>query len=431
MQTLTNISRILVGALFIVSGMVKVVDPLGFSYKLDEYFTVFQQTFGFGEIFSPLVLFFSMFMSVLEIVMGVTLLLGAFPITTAWLLLLLIVFFTFLTGFSAYTGKVQDCGCFGDALKLTPYESFYKDLVLLFFTLIIFARRKFIELNSQRKDLIFISIALLLIAAFSIQMIKWPLPIYFGAVLLIVSALTKYVLPRNRVDATIAVLAFLITGSLNYYCFAHLPVKDFRPFAIGKNIPEQMEHPEGAPVDVFQVYYTMKNKTTGEEKEVTDKQYIEEKIWEDKNLEMLSDKTRSVLVQKGYEPPIHDFSIMDEAGNDLTEAVLSHHSPVLLVIAYDLEKTSTRHFNEINLLVEAAAKEGMEVMALTASLEKQIEKFRHEVQAAFPFHSSDGTALKTIIRSNPGLMLIENGVIKGKWHHNDVPTIDELNSALN
>ena len=431
MQTLTNISRILVGSLFIVSGMVKVVDPLGFSYKLDEYFTVFQETFGFGEIFSPLALFLSMFMSVLEIAMGVTLLLGAFPIATAWLLLLLIVFFTFLTGFSAFTGKVQDCGCFGDALKLTPYESFYKDLVLLFFTMIIFARRKFIELNSQRQDQMFIAISLILIAAFSILMIKWPLPIYFGALLLILSALTKYILPRNRVDITIAVLAFFITGSLNYYCFAHLPVKDFRPYAIGENISEQMEHPEGALVDVYQVYYTMKNKTTGEEKEVSDKQYIDEKLWEDKNLEMLSDKTRSELIQKGYEPPIHDFSIMDAAGNDLTDAVLSHHSPVLLVVAYDLYETSTSHFGEINALVEYASKEGMEVMALTASLENQIEKFRHEVQAAFPFHTSDGTALKTIIRSNPGLMLIERGVVKGKWHHNDVPSIGELKSVLN
>jgi len=413
-----------VGSLFIASGLVKVVDPLGFSYKLEEYFTVFGTDF-----MNPLSLFLSMFFSVLEIALGITVLMGVFAIMTAILLLALIVFFTFLTGFSAVTGKVTDCGCFGDALKLTPWESFYKDVVLLIFVAIIFVKRKAIQINTLRDDAMLLIPSFILVALFSMFMLNWNFPILFTAIVFVAAMAVKSLLSGTARHWGVTAVAAIIAAGLTWYCWQHLPIKDFRPYAVGKSITEGMAIPEGAPEDEYQVIYTMRNKTTGEETTITDKEYINEKWWEKKEWELLKDKTESILIKEGYDPPIHDFNITDGDGNDRTDDILSRDK-VLLVIAYDLKKANKASFEKINPLAAQCEKQGIDVIALTASLDSEVEQFRHEVQAAFPFYNSDATALKTIIRSNPGLMLISKGTILGKWHHNDVPDFENLQQRL-
>jgi len=225
----------LVGALFIVSGLIKANDPTGFSYKLDEYFIVFGTPW-----MSDFSLLLASFICVLEIVLGAAVIFGTRMVTVAWALLSMIVFFTFLTFYSAYFNKVTDCGCFGDALKLTPWQSFSKDIVLLFFVLIIFVRRKFIAHTDFRTDIINCVVALILIALFSIFIIHWPFPVLFAAMVLFATVLLKKYF-RNIPNALVLGVSALASLYFTWYCVNHLPVRDFRPYAIHKNISEGME----------------------------------------------------------------------------------------------------------------------------------------------------------------------------------------------
>ncbi|MBI2969100.1 MAG: DoxX family protein [Bacteroidetes bacterium] len=371
-------SRIFVGVLFILSGFVKVNDPLGFSYKLDEYFTVFGMTWMI-----PYSLFLSVFTSALEIILGAALLAGYRMVPVTWLLLLMIIFFTWLTGYSAVTGKVTDCGCFGDAVKLKPVQSFFKDIILLVFILILFLKRKAIKL----------------------YMGVTAGHLYMG----MVSVLT---------------LGFAI------WCYRHLPLIDFRPYAIGKNIPGQMVIPEGAPVDEWEVMYTLQNKKSGESKKMTSKDYIAQKVWEDTTWMILNDKTENKLITEGYHPPVHDFSITDMDGNDFTDSVLQFDGYLFLFIAYDLNKSSRSDMKEINDLEARCREKSIPFIGLTASNDLSIDNFKHETQAMFDFFNADETVLKTMIRSNPGIMLLSKGTVLDMWHHNDVPEFGETGNKF-
>jgi len=368
-------SRLLVGLLFIFSGLIKANDPLGFAYKLEEYFIVFDMMW-----FTSLSLFLAMFICILEIVLGVAVLVGVKMRFFTLLLLLMIIFFTWLTGYSAITGEVTDCGCFGDAIKLKPVGSFIKDLILLFFILIVYLKRKSVHpISKSSLPNILLGISFVLITIFTVR---------------------------------------------SYF---HLPIKDFRPYKIGNNIPELMVCPEGSPVDEYQVIYTLIHVETGETKKVTDKEYLTEKIWEDKNWEINSDKTVSKLIVEGCKPPIHDFSISTD-GNDITDSKLQDENFSLWVIAYDLDNSNVESFKEINILAGEMERSSMGTFLLTST--SNAEQFRHENGAAYPFYNTDVTTLKTIIRSNPGLLLVKGGTIMGKWHYNDIPTIEELQSEF-
>src|SRR5690554_6294903 len=253
LKPLTHFSRIFVGVLFIISGLIKLNDPVGFSFKLEDYFA--QDVLNLPFL-APLALAIAVFVVIFEVVLGVMLLLGYKKKFTLWTLLLIIVFFTFLTFSSAYFNKVTDCGCFGDAIKLTPWESFFKDIVLLVLILLLFFGRKHLA----------------------------PL---FGN-------------NTKRYTVAFALIACVIFA---YYVLNHLPAIDFRPYKIGANIEEGMGIPEGAPTTIFD--YAWKFKVNGEEKViVTQGDYLTVEG------EFIGVETKEV--QKGYEPPIHDFTIERE-----------------------------------------------------------------------------------------------------------------------
>lgn len=363
MKYLVHISRVLVGVLFIISGLIKLNDPLGFSFKLEEYFSPAVLDLPFLE---PYALAFALVVVILEVILGVTLLLGFRIRLTLWTLLATIVFFTFLTFYSAYFNKVTDCGCFGDAVKMTPWQSFGKDVFLLVLILILIAGEKFIR----------------------------PL----GT-------------PRFRMGVTlVALFACIVFGN---HVLNHLPVVDFRPYHLGANIPESMRIPGDAPRPVYE--YDWKFRIDGKEKIITTLGEYPQVEGEFIDLE----GTREV--QAGYEPPIHDLT-MEYDGVDLASAILQRPN-VLLVIAYDLAKSRMEAFEEIKEVTDTALARGYSVVGLSASSREQTDALRDRYDLEFPFYFTDMTALKTIVRSNPGVLRLERGTIVQKVHYNDLSDI--------
>jgi len=369
MQFLTLISRFLVGFLFIISGIVKANDALGFSYKLEEYFSAGVLNM---EFLIPYSFLLAAGVCIAEIVLGVMVLIGSRPKFTSLSLLAMIVFFTFLTFYSAYFNKVTDCGCFGDAVKLTPWQSFGKDIILLFFIAILFFNKNIIK------------------PLFSFKMENFIL-----------------------VAVTLFCLMFV------NHTYNHLPIKDFRPYAVGQNISDGMKNCDelGLPCPDKIDYFLIKNKQTGEEKEVLSSE------WDWQTDDFVSNTGKSLEIE-GYENPIKDFSIsLDDA--DYTDIILNSDYALLLV-AYKLSKTDKHSWNHVNDLAAKSELEEIPFITMTASPDEIIEEFRHEVQAAYPFYYTDETTLKTIVRSNPGLLLLKKGTIIDKWHYNDFPTFEEI-----
>src|ERR1700733_5036030 len=290
-------ARILVGLLFIFSGWIKANDPLGFSYKLEEYFEVFHTTFLNGFALSIAIL-----LCALEMILGFALLIGVRAISVAWGLLLLIIFFAFLTFYSAYFKVVQTCGCFGDAIPLTPWQSFSKDLVLLVLVLILFFNRKKIQPLFTAKT---------------------------GDRLLIVGA--------------------ILSIGFGVYTYNFLPVIDFLPYKVGANIPDEMKTPPGAQPDEFELTYNLKNKKTGAAKMMTNTDYLKSNIWKDNSWEVVGEP-ESRLVKKGFTPKIRDLSIQDAQGNDYTKELLSNPFYNLMIVAYDLNKTDDDAIDRLNAL---------------------------------------------------------------------------------
>lgn len=401
MRKFLRIICILVGVLFIVSGFVKAVDPVGFSIKLDEYFEVFAadtESVGFISAFflwlTNISIYLSMFFCVLEMVLGFMLVFGIRMELTSWLLLLIIVFFTWLTGYSAVTGKVTDCGCFGDAMKLTPWQSFNKDIVLMVFILIIFAFR---------------------------QKIK---PVFEG----------KY-------TSTLLLTVFTVASSyLTIYCYQHLPIIDFRAYKVGNDIREQMTLPEGKVPDQYVTILTYKNKATGEvgdyvmtnNNETQAAWFSERNLrslpWQD-SLWMSSNefvKSTSEIVVKGAQPKITDFKVWDQGNQDATSLVLDEPGYHFWVIAQDMSKTNKYSFENINQLASDCEKNRIQFVGITSTSYELLDPIRHELNAPFPFYYADGTVLKTIIRSNPGLVLLKGSKVLAQWHYNDIPAYNEV-----
>ncbi|MBS7332852.1 MAG: DoxX family membrane protein [Weeksellaceae bacterium] len=372
MRYLVHLSRIIVGVLFIISGFVKAVDPIGLSFKLEEYFSPGVLNIPFlMDLSLPLATFFSIF----EIVLGVLLLLGLFRKFTTYALLATIVFFTFLTFYSAYFNKVTDCGCFGDALKLEPWTSFYKDVVLIVLILILVVGNRYIQ----------------------------PL----------------FIKPLN-----IALVSLVTIGSIiiSYIGINHLPMIDFRAYAVGKDLVHGMKSAEelGLKPTKYKTLFTLKNKLDGSTIVVDDKKYISQKLYQDISIwEMDVDKTKNVIDQKGYEAPIHDF-YFDCNGVDKTSFYLSHPKVILIVVPF-AEKISTEQTNKINNLAKEAKSKGYEFVTVSNN---PINKLESELCFM------DQTTMKTIIRSNPGIVLISNGVVKAKYHDNDFPTVQQLDKKL-
>ncbi len=371
-EALRIASKIIVALVFIFSGFVKCVDPLGTAYKFEDYFIALGWDFMI-----PLSFAFSVIMCATELLVGIMLLLNFRVVWGAWLALALMVFFTPLTLWLAVTNAVQDCGCFGDALILTNWQTFLKNNVLLIFVVILFINRKnFGQLISPKKQIVAAGVSLLLVLGF-----EW-------------------------------------------YNLTHLPVIDFMPYKVGNNIPEGMTVPEGAPQDQFDIilYY---------EKDGVNKKFTLEDYPRDDTTWRWVD-TESILIKKGFEPPIHDFSIRSSGDEeqDITYEVLEDPNYVFLLISHNLQKAGRKNFDEINRIAEFAADKGYRFIALTGSAPEEYEVFREKMKTSFPFYNTDPITLKTMIRSNPGLMLMKSGTILGKWNHRHLPTIEELKEEI-
>lgn len=362
MKYITGFVRLIVGVLFIISGLIKLNDPIGFSIKLSEYFSEEVLNLTFLE---PFVLWLALFVVVYEILLGVFLLIGFKPKLTLWGLLLMIVFFTFLTFYSAYFNKVTDCGCFGDAIKLTPWGSFTKDIVLLALILILFA---------------------------GIRHIK-PIFSKLGLV-------------------TVSMLSFLACIWFGNHVINHLPIIDFRPYKIGTNIAEGMVVPEDAPKAV--VEYSWKFNVDGKEQIITTNG-----SYPTVDGDFVGVETR--VIQEGYTPPIHDFSI-ERNGDDYTNTML-HEPHLIVVVAYDLSQSDSGAFKRIKTMTDNALKQGYKVIGMTASGTEQQQKTIAENNLNFNFYFCDATALKTIVRANPGVLKLAKGTIEQKVHWKDVDAI--------
>lgn len=432
--------------MFIVSGLIKANDPMGFSYKLNDYFApgVLNMTW-----LDPIALELSVFICVAEIVLGIAILFGARMRLASWSLLLLMIFFTFLTGYTAianwmfdneqasFTAMMEgmfgfviredysymkDCGCFGDAIKLDPWESFLKDVVLMIFTVIIFIKRKTIEPADLKTDLINLGIALILVAGFSFGVLGWGFPVWFSIVSFGVLLALKQFIKNPAVDWIMAGAATVLCTWFSVHCVMHLPVKDFRPYRIGNNIAELKECPPDAPQDVYEDtwFYSV----NGEVKEYT----TAEAPWNIEGAEFVDRET--VLISKGCEPPIHDFVLEAEDGTDMTDAILEEEY-VILVITYDVTKANEDVQQDLNAIYDASNDDGGPyIYGLCANSYNDLEDYRHKHNVMYDYLTADGTMLKTIIRSNPALVLLNQGTVIGKWHHNDLPSYEDLKAEL-
>ena len=369
MRLVKNLCRIIVGIVFIYSGFVKGIDPLGSDYKFTDYFNAF----GMGWM-NATTLFFSFALSLTEFLIGIALLFNLWVSRMAWGSLLFMAFFTPLTLVLALTNPVSDCGCFGDAMILTNWQTFWKNIILLLLAIMIFMYRK--EYKSS----------LPLVGQFSFLALA-------GAGML----------------------------CLSVYCYRHLPVLDFRPYAVGKNITEGMRLPEGAEPDQYEVTLKYKNKQTGEVQSFTEENYP----WQDTlNWEYESSSER--LVKKGYITPIHDLVIEHPTLGNITEEILEDDNHTILAVAYNLTQSDVQYQPAINRLAEYAQEKGIRFYGLTSSSERDIETYKKRYHVPYEFCTADEIQLKTMIRSNPGVIILREGTILDKWAGKDVPDVKEL-----
>lgn len=363
MKIIIHISRILVGALFIFSGFIKLNDPLGFSYKLQEFFTPDVLNLPFLE---PYALLIAVFVVVFEVVLGVFLLIGYKPKFTVWSLLIMIVFFTFLTFYAWYFDKVKDCGCFGDFLKLKPVESFIKDIILLVFILILF---------------------------FGIKHIK-PL---FGK------------LPTT----ILALLGFIVSLWFAYHVLMHLPLIDFRAYKVGDNIQKNMVLAPDAQESV--VEYSWKFNVNGKEQIITNNG-----AYPDIKGDFIGVDTKTI--KEADVPKIQDFSIESDE-EDLTDYFLSEEK-LIMVVSYSLEYIDRDSLKGLKKLTDEAIKKGYTVIGLTASGTEAKKNIKDTYKLDFDFYLCDEKALKTVVRSNPGILKLNKGTVIQKLHYNDMDDLE-------
>lgn len=372
------VSRLFVGLLFVFSGLVKANDPMGFGYKLQEYFQVFN--FHFLNDYST---FVAIGICALEIIFGVLLVLGVASRKVAWGLLLLIIFFTFLTFYSAFFDVVSSCGCFGDAIPLTPWESFIKDLVLLAFILVVFVKRREI----------------------------------------------KPLIKSSFVNNLFTFLTVVLSFGLGVYTMLYLPIIDFLPYKVGNNIPRLMEVPEGVELDKFEIIYLLKNKETEEEKRITDQEYIDSKIWEDDRWE-IQGEPESKLVKKGYQVPIPDLIISDSEGYDVTQEIVTNPYFNFIVTSVDLTKlgiVDLLALERMNQTIRNLSTENnIRAILLTSSSADEARFISDQLDLVFEIFYVDAVPLKSMVRSNPGVMLLQNGVVVDKWSKISFPNEEVL-----
>ncbi len=370
-----NVCKWFVGVLFILSGLIKANDPLGFSYKLQEYFEVFQLNFLNNWATTIAIL-----LCASEIVLGALLLLGFWHKQVLNGLVGIVIFFILLTLISAVFKVVTFCGCFGDAIPLTPWQSFTKDIVLL--VLIIFLHKN--------------------------QTLLTPVTV------------------RSDLQKYLAIAVSLVSLFFGVFTYNYLPIIDFLPYKVGVSIPNSMKIPEGMPQDEFLIIYGLKNKKTGETKKISDKDYMEQEVWKDTDWEVFGIPEKN-LIKKGSQIPIKDLIITDVSGTDYTKELTENPYYNLVVIAYDLQHTNPKAIANLNTIALNAAEQfNLRTVLLTSASARDAETFSKKMNLFMEIFYADATPLKSMVRANPGVMLLKNGVIINKWHYHNMPTFNQL-----
>ncbi len=377
MKIILSLARIAFGITFIFSSFSKAVDPTGFCYKIEDYLISFQLV-----QLIPLALTFAIVLIVIEFLIGMSILLGIYRKAGTSLAVLFMVVMTPLTLYIALRNPVQDCGCFGDALIISNWNTFYKNIVLLIFAVILFAYHNHIR------------------------------PFY-----------------SKQIKKYVFAFVFLFALAFCFYNVLYLPIMDFRPYKVGANIPERMQEDQ-AHGDVYENIYIY-------EKDGVQEKFTEETFpWEDSTWTFVDLKTE--LVKKGDAPIIKDFEIirynMDATGtfvetDDITQDVLSRPWS-LLVISLSLDNANEKSMREIHALADFVIKNYIDIYVLTASQGDVVEKWNKKLGGIFLNYAMDELTLKTIIRSNPGVVLLKEGTIQAKWSHRNVPDTQELTRLI-
>lgn len=513
MYLFSYVARALVGGLFIVSGLIKANDPWGFAFKLEEYFAPdgLSYDWPFFEFFEPYALHLSILICVVEIVLGIAVIVGGKIKLASWSLILMMAFFTWLTWYTASCNASQlaameagtefnrqcvtDCGCFGDALRgsvgrsLTPLESFWKDLVLFYFVLIIFVNQWKIKLNSVRENWVMVPASILVVIFFS-WVFGWLFPIFFALIALLGAFVAGELnITKMAKDWKMAIYVAVLSLLFSVYTSMYLPVKDYRPYAIGNNIKDEMSKGEPEIAD-FQWIYT--NKKTGEDRTFKTEEY---EVYGDTSTWVYKDRIK-VVIKEGVMAPITDFlasidfeklsdeekknAIIDSLiqwdyqnyyeekmvlkhayGNDTIaaweydtlyypdsiytfvnkyEALIDPFSPfvldltsyilnvdyVFLMTIRDIEAVSPSHIPDFKAVYEKATEAGIPFYVLSPATDEQIEAFAQKYDFRPTFLAFDGTEVKIIVRSNPGLVLLNNGTVLDKWPCRSVPDFEDI-----
>lgn len=359
-----RVSQLLIGLLFLFSGFVKAVDPLGTAYRIEDYLDVYGITHDFG-----LSIFLSFLLNTAELLLGGLMLLNIKPKVTAWLVVFMMSVFTLTTLYDALYNPVPDCGCFGDAVIMTNWQTFYKNLAINVFVLIaLFGRSR------------------------------------VGSIF------------RNLTEWSLALAMALLFIGFQFVNYTNLPLLDFRPYKIGNRLTPENPQP-------VKNYLTYRNKTTGETKEYLSPNFpFDDPEWVE-NWEFVSQRIDDPNTISGV-----NLAIIDFYGEDLTKYILQNPDYQFIAVAWNLDKTDKEAFQKLNDLYLKAEQSGLHFIVLTATLQEQIEDFifKQNLSPDMQFHYADDVELKTMVRANPGLFLIRDGVIVHKWHHNNLPDWEAL-----
>ena len=369
--TVVNVCRFVLAATFIFSGYVKAIDPLGTLYKLKDYAAAMSLN---GLLPDWVLVGVAIALGALEFSLGVFMLFAVRRHVVSRITLAFMTAMTVLTLWIFVADPVKDCGCFGDALKLTNGETLLKNIVLIACA----------------------------------ALVAWR-----------PTDMARFISRSNQWIVRYYTVAYIVITSV--YCLYTLPIFDFRPYHVGMNIKQGMEIPEGAEQPEFESTFLLKK--NGETREFTLDNYPDS-TWEYVD-------TRTVQTKKGYEPPIHDFALTScDTGEDITEQVLTKKGYTFLLVSPRLAVADDSNFGDIDQIYEYAEENGADFYCVTASANDEIERWRDLTGAEYQFCNADETTLKTMIRSNPGLMLLKDGTIIGKWSHNALPQTDDLTAPL-
>jgi uncharacterized membrane protein YphA (DoxX/SURF4 family) len=377
MKVVVNLVRIIVGVLFIFSGLVKAIDPLGLSYKMQEFFELWHMT-----QFNSWTLLLSILMNAFEIIAGFALLLGWRIRLFMWLLLLLVLFFTFLTGYAYLSGKFKNCGCFGDCLPISPLTSFLKDIILtILIGFLFWQRNKITPLFNEKTN-------------------TW----------------TMFVVT-------------LLSFGLQWYSLTYLPPVDCLPYKKGNNISEQMKMPANAVPDVFETRIIYKKINSGEVKDMSQEEFYKSNIWEDSTWKQ--DTMITTLVKKGKnnEPPIKGFVLTSATGADSTEAILSMPYAILVYLE-NFEVSVSKWKKDFEKLHAAAQAKRVPVFIVTGRREEAAQKFSGTVLASIPVLTSDFTAIRTAARTSPCVYLLNKGTIVEKQSYKNFDKVSGRLKAM-